>query len=94
MLKKGDRVRMTAALKAGMQGQCLPGKHVEPTEVGTTDDGCMKCSTDHIEEFGECEGIVEGPMYPGWPEVDVRWQPSNSRFGYKPEHLELVDTRT
>jgi len=101
-LKKGDRVRMTAALKAKMRGNCLPGKHVDPQGVRQTDDECLYCSTDHIEEFGECVGVVDGlvdwnvvppsdPLYvePG-PEVDVRWQPSNLRYAYDPNDLQLA----
>jgi len=44
----------------------------------------------HIEEFGDCVGIVQGPMFlpPSTaPEVDVRWQPSNLRYGYHPDEL-------
>jgi len=50
-------------------------------------------SEEHIEEFGECEGIVQGLMDFGTqkgPEVDVRWQPSNLRYGYHPKHLVVV----
>ncbi len=42
-------------------------------------------SKEHVDEFGECEGIVLGPMFPGtieYPEVDVRWKPSSLRYGY------------
>ena len=48
----------------------------------------------HVEEFGECVGLVEGLTDYGTsrgPEVDVRWQPSNLRYGYLPE--ELVEAR-
>ena len=57
-------------------------------------------SGEHIDEFGECVGIVDGPMdYTGpscqiqslGPEVDVRWQPSNLRYSYAPNHLEIVE---
>lgn len=50
-------------------------------------------SEEHIEEFGECEGIVQGLLDYGTqqgPEVDVRWQPSNLRYGYDPDLLEIV----
>ena len=95
-LKPGDRVRMTEALKAKMRGNCLPGKHVVPLpgypslDDSEPDNGCMRCSSDHIEEFGDCIGIVIGPVEPDWPEVDVRWQPSNLRYAYLPEDLEKV----
>jgi len=104
LLKKGDRVRMTAALKAKRRGKCLPGKHVGPFVEDMPNEGCLHCSTDHIEEFGECIGIVAGPMdlnnvpvgdptydptHVG-PWVDVRWQPSNLRYAYLPDELERV----
>lgn len=44
-------------------------------------------SGEHVKEFGACEGVVQGPAGPGWPEVDVRWQPSNLRYAYDPKHL-------
>lgn len=46
------------------------------------DNGCA----DHVEEFGNCIGVVENPMFPGIdaPEFDVRWQPSGLRYGYNP----------
>lgn len=52
-------------------------------------NGCLE----HVEEFSECVGLVEGPVE--WktqmgPEVDVRWQPSNLRYAYHPEELELA----
>lgn len=45
-------------------------------------------SEEHVEEFGDCIGIVEGPMYDSWIELNVRWQPSNLRYGYHPKNLE------
>lgn len=47
-------------------------------------------SKDHVEEFKDCIGIVEGPSYPNGegPEVDVRWIPSNLKYGYHPDNLE------
>ena len=57
---------------------------------------------DHVEEFGECIGIVEGlvdynegdehhdPRKRG-PEVNVRWQPSGLRYGYHPDFLKVVN---
>lgn len=52
-------------------------------------------SWEHIAEFGSCVGIVDGLLDYGTqkgPEVDVRWQPSNLRYGYHPDDLEIVDT--
>jgi hypothetical protein len=48
----------------------------------------------HVNEFGSCVGIVEGPT--NWnsdehgPEVDVRWEPSGLRYAYHPDELEIV----
>lgn len=105
----GTRVRMTEAFKAKMRGACLPGKHVfDPGDPGydpeMPDEGCVKCSTDHVEEFGECVGVVDGPVdynscepgHPDYdeskvgPEVDVRWKPSNLRYGYHADDLEVI----
>lgn len=50
---------------------------------------------DHVAEFGECVGVVEGSLDYGTqkgPEVDVRWEPSRLRYGYHPDDLELVGT--
>lgn len=103
----GKRVRMTEDFKKQMRGSCLPNKHEDLLEPDPElpDDGCMKCSTAHIEEFGECEGIVIdlmdynncAPTDPEYdiskigPEVDVRWQPSNLRYAYHPTQLCLVE---
>ncbi len=48
----------------------------------------------HVREFGACIGVVQGLVDFGkqkGPEVDVRWQPSNLRYGYLPEELEAVE---
>lgn len=64
----------------------------------------MNDSLEHVQEFGECIGIVEGPTdfnpcHPGedgydlnklGPEVDVRWLPSNLRYAYHPKYLVQV----
>lgn len=53
-----------------------------------------KNSKEHIEEFGNCIGIVIGNMYPDTDEyVDVRWQPSNLRYGYSINELIGIDTK-
>jgi len=88
--KCGDRVRMTKELKVRMRGRCRPNHHVEPLDIGSTDDGCMKCSTNHVEEFGECIGLVEDLDSPSRPEINVRWQPSGLRYAYNPKDLELI----
>lgn len=50
-------------------------------------------SVEHVEEFGECVGLVEG--YVDFqtqlgPEVDVRWLPSKLRYAYHPDDLDIV----
>lgn len=50
-------------------------------------------SSDHVHEFGNCVGIVQGPVNYGTqvgPEVDVRWQPSNLRYAYHTDQLDVV----
>jgi hypothetical protein len=46
-------------------------------------------SKDHVEEFKNCIGKVDGPSYPNGegPEMDVRWMPSGLRYGYDPINL-------
>jgi hypothetical protein len=100
-MNKGDRVRMSEGLKAKLRGDCLPGKHAGATsDLGG--DSCFDCSTEHVEEFGGCVGVIQGPTdYNNCkpdahdydpakvgPEVDVRWEPSNLRYAYLPEDLE------
>lgn len=60
------------------------------TRVRLTKDAKQSChpeSAQHMEEFGDCEGIVEGPVGGSGPEVNVRWEPSGLRYGYDPKHL-------
>lgn len=47
----------------------------------------------HVEEFGNCIGVVIGEMFPGLncPEVDVRWKPSNLKYGYDVDNLEVIN---
>ena len=49
---------------------------------------------DHVVEFGNCVGIVEGYVNYGnqiGPEVDVQWLPSKLRYTYHPNHLSIID---
>ena len=76
-IKKGDKVKMSVSLKESLiKNDCK----------------------EHVDEFGDCIGIVEGfvnynndgendPEKIG-PELNVRWQPSNLRYGYDVENLE------
>lgn len=160
MIKPGDKVRMSEALKKAFMKNCTANKHVGPFIVTTeqVDDlvtrsqtekelelleaslanhfdiknnvreellsreledkldnsdevklwqqtyasyldwqrnntDCLGCSIDHIKEFGDCIGIVIGLVDYGsqqGPEVDVRWQPSNLRYGYHPDLLDKI----
>lgn len=50
-------------------------------------------SKEHIEEFGECIGVVLGKVYPDLEdadEIDVRWYPSNLKYAYYPNNLTIV----
>lgn len=103
----GEKVRMTQAYKAKMRGDCLPGKHLDTScfDPDMPDEGCMLCSSAHIEEFGNCIGFVAGLVnynnvptnHPDFdpnkfgPELNVCWQPSNLRYGYAPEDLEPAE---
>jgi len=99
---KGDRVRMSEALKKQLRGKCgEAGQHIGPFDTPAED--CWGCSTGHVEEFGDCIGVVDGlvdynydsrsahdPERVG-PELDVRWQPSNLRYAYHPNQLIPAD---
>ena len=53
-------------------------------------------SGEHVNEFGDCIGIVQGSVDWGdevGPEVDVRWQPSDLRYCYHPNELVAVVER-
>ena len=56
------------------------------------DEGCPN----HVTEFGDCVGVVEGLVDYGsskGPEVDVRWKPAGWRYAYHPRDLEVVTTQ-
>jgi hypothetical protein len=92
MLKSGDRVRMTEALKVAFRKNCLNGIHQGP--MGIHDGQCWDCSGDHVDEFGDCVGVVEDLVDFGCelgPEVNVRWEPSGLRYGYLLDELELAN---
>lgn len=104
VLNIGARVRMSENLKVALRGKCgATGRHLGPFDPDDPRD-CGGCSSNHVDEFGDCEGLVQGPTdlnncKPGEPEydlsklgseVDVRWQPSNLRYAYNPADLEEV----
>lgn len=101
-VKPGDRVRMTAAFKAKMSGDCTPGHHMAEIVEGAG-ESCYKCSLAHILEFGDSVGVVIGltdynncrlgdaayEYRKVGPEVDVRWTP-HLRYAYHPDDLDIV----
>ena len=109
-MKKGTKVRMTSEFKLALRDKCgIAGQHLGPFENNDAAPGedmgaCYGCSSEHVDEFGECVGIVIGlvdynnvskrhrdydPTKIG-PEVDVRWSPSDLRYAYHPHSLEIV----
>lgn len=46
----------------------------------------MDCK-DHVDEFGDCEGIVEDKVWEDENDVNVRWKPSGLRYAYDPDTL-------
>lgn len=92
-LQTGDLVRMSESYKIALLGSC----NHKPTDRASVEE-CVRCSTTHVEEFGECTGVVLGlTNYNNHfeefddskvgPEVDVRWQTSNLRYAYHPDNL-------
>ena len=65
MLKRGDRVRMSEALKKLYRGDCRGDIHVGPFSTLDPDCtferlDCYGCSSVHVDEFENCIGTVEG----------------------------------
>ena len=91
---------MSEDLKKKLLKNCTMITHVDFPIPPDPEFGCMNCSREHVEEFGDCEGIVgdlmdfnnEIPPDPDkiGPEVNVYWQPSNLRYGYHPNDLVKV----
>lgn len=42
---------------------------------------------DHVNEFGDCIGVVEDKVWIDGNAINVRWQPSGLRYMYDPETL-------
>lgn len=95
MLKRGDKVKMSDDLKRRLRGKCTSDRH-EGLYQGKIDlkmpnKGCMSCSTEHVEEFGSCNGIVGGFTYRDTTQfVDVWWQPSGLKYAYDQRDLVLL----
>ena len=48
-------------------------------------------SRDHVKEFGNCIGVIEGYIDGSSEEdVDVRWEPSKLRYGYPLKKLIII----
>lgn len=47
---------------------------------------------EHIDEFGNCFGLVEDLCFDKLEnsEFNVRWFPSELRYGYSPDDLEII----
>lgn len=73
-LVAGDTVRLTAEAKRLMTGN----RHT------------LLDSAEHVDEFGDCVGVIEGLLDGRGPELKVRWRPSGLAYGYPPDHLELA----
>jgi hypothetical protein len=71
------------SLKAGDQVKMSP-----TLKANLIANGCQA----HLDEFGDCVGIVEGLVFEDDPfaEVNIRWEPSGLRYGYDPLMLEKV----
>ena len=97
------------AMSYGRQGHAAPPADARPalkkgSRIRMTADlkaRMWEGSRDHVYEFGECVGVVDGfvdfhnvgdPLDIGkiGPEVNVRWQPSDLRYAYHPSDLEIV----
>lgn len=46
----------------------------------------MDCK-DHVDEFGDCIGVVEDKVWIDDNAINVRWQPSGLKYMYDPETL-------
>lgn len=86
-LKAGTRVRLSAAGYAALLAGHKQNAHIDRAiRAAGGDPGRWPTA-----EFKNCIGVVLGPVMPGWEEVDVRWEPSGLKYGYHPDHLEIVD---
>ncbi len=98
-ITSGSVVKMSENLKRKFRGKCgEAGEHLGPFDPGggTLEDpggDCWGCSTQHVDEFGDCVGIVGESYFPNDPDdkhLEVKWQPSGLRYGYDPADLVLV----
>jgi putative endonuclease len=91
-MKKGDVVQMSEGFKLQLLRPCYYNDEGFLIHVGRCliyDDLCLSCSSEHLEEFGNCFGIVDSIEKDGT--VELRWQPSNLRYSYLSKDLELVN---
>lgn len=79
---------MTEKLKDKMRQPCKSrGQH----DIGVSEEECMSCSSQHIKEFGSCIGKVIDFDLSG--DVEVRWIPSNLRYTYLKEYLQICNLK-
>lgn len=92
MIKVSTKVKMSESLKVKFIGPC----GIEHQKWDEEGEFCLACSREHIEEFGDCVGIVDsvldynGEVCDGW--WNVRWEPSNLCYAYEETDLELIET--
>lgn len=81
---------MSEECKRAMWGRCRPGHHVEEVDI-MGEMMCLRCSGDHVTEFGNSIGVVEGPAWENGegPEVFVRWD-GRLRYSYDPAALRVI----
>lgn len=88
---KGDLQKILIALENKYSPEILPpGTMVRMSDElkqGFINNDCK----DHVDEFGDCVGFVEDRMFDDGDEVNVRWKPSNLRYGYPSDMLVVIN---
>jgi len=87
-MKIGDLVIMSEPLKQQLRGSCYSEAYEHVVHTGIDPlypEFCHNCSYDHLNEFEYCIGIIYDIGQDGF--ADVRWQPSNLRYGYEIKYL-------
>jgi hypothetical protein len=69
-----------------METNMSPGTKVKMSEELKQGLIEMDCK-DHVDEFGDCIGIVEDKVWEYDDIINVRWQPSGLRYMYNPKTL-------
>ena len=85
--KVDDHVKMSDHGKTMFRGKCGDvGYHIDPDYPRFY--SCIMCSSDHVEEFECCIGVIIGIN--DYNDVEVRWLPDNLRYSYPSEYLQKV----